>query len=112
MKVFVSNLNEINRIQIGEKLYFLKGSERQTLALPAECPHRGGPLQYGKQCDNGNSIVCPWHEKKLKVCNLAKQSLCMVRVMDELNFVVPKEVQVTTWKEAPIMDYSKENRCE
>lgn len=109
MKVFASNLNEIDRIQIDEKLYFLKLRERQTLALPAECPHRGGPLQYGKQADNGNSIVCPWHENELKVCNLAKRSLCMVRVTDELKFVVPEQARVTTWKEVPLIDYSQEN---
>lgn len=112
MKVFVSNLKQINRIQIGEKLYFLKSSDRQTLLLSAECPHRGGPLQFGKISDNGNSIVCPWHENKFKVCNLANRSLCIVRVRDELRFLVSEEVQVATWKEFPLMDYDKEKACE
>lgn len=83
------------------KNLFLKHTNCRTILLPAECPHRGGPLQYGEQVDNGDSIICPWHENKLKVCNLAKQSLCIVRVKNELKFVIPEEVQVTTWKERP-----------
>ena len=96
MRLIISNIKEMNRLQIGERFYFLKQSDLQTLVLPAECPHRGGPLQYGKQSNDGTSIVCPWHESKLKVCNLAKQSLCVVRVMDELKFLIPEKVQVTT----------------
>ena len=112
MRVFTSNLSEMNRIQIGEKLYFLKHNDRQTLALFSECPHRGGPLHYGTQSDNGNSIVCPWHENKLKICNLTRQSLCTVRVMDKLKFLIPEEMQVTVWKELPLTDYSEEKENE
>jgi nitrite reductase (NADH) small subunit len=112
MRVFTSNLSDINRIQIGRKIYFLKHNDRQTMALFSECPHRGGPLHYGKTSDDDNSIICPWHENKLKICTLTRQSLCMVRVMDELKFLIPEEIQVTTWKEFPIMDYSTEKEHE
>ena len=108
MRVFTSSLSEMNRIQIGEKLYFLKHNDRQTLALFSECPHRGGPLHYGKQSDNGSSIVCPWHENKLKICNLTRQSLCIVRVMDELKFLIPEKAQVTVWKELPLREQQGE----
>jgi nitrite reductase (NADH) small subunit len=112
MRVLSSKLSDTNRIQLNEKGYFIMHSEHQTLALESSCPHRGGPLQYGEQIENSSLIVCPWHENKLKVCNLKRQSLCVVRIMDELNFLVPDKAQVMVWKETPRRSHSEESRNE
>jgi nitrite reductase (NADH) small subunit len=112
MRIFILDLNEINQIKVGENHFFIKRDDLQTLAIPAKCPHRGGPLQYGKQSDDNKFIVCPWHENKLKVCHLTRQSLCTVKVMDKLKFLVPKEIQINIWKEESFINFGKEIKSE
>ncbi len=39
----------------------------QFHALPAKCPHAGGPLDGG-WCTEQGAIVCPWHRYEFDVC--------------------------------------------
>jgi len=33
--------------------------ENEVFAIPARCPHRGGPLAEGYL--DGRTVICPWH---------------------------------------------------
>jgi len=49
---------------IGVVQFLIKKSADQQYAIwPAACPHEGGDLAQGKQCDK-NQIQCPWHGLK------------------------------------------------
>lgn len=37
------------------------------------CPHRGGPLTHGDQ--NEDSLICPWHKKKKRRCEIELYSM-------------------------------------
>ncbi|MDH0646518.1 Rieske 2Fe-2S domain-containing protein [Pseudomonas sp. GD03858] len=98
MKVFHSPDAAINRVQVGETLYFRNSGPKGAQFLPATCPHRGGPLHLGKASGDGQDIVCPWHDIPYKTCRLERKALVSVRVGNQLSFIVPHAVPVETWQ--------------
>jgi nitrite reductase (NADH) small subunit len=47
-------------------------------AVPAKCPHRGGPLHLGEFDAGRTCIRCPWHQGNVKISALTKQELPLV----------------------------------
>ncbi|MFB7631950.1 Rieske 2Fe-2S domain-containing protein [Streptomyces sp. NPDC056149] len=41
--------------------------------MPAQCPHRGGPLHLGRLAPNGKRLVCPWHGGGSSLTRLRRQ---------------------------------------
>ncbi|WP_434605140.1 Rieske 2Fe-2S domain-containing protein [Pseudomonas sp. R1-7] len=88
MKVISLNLAHAHYVAVDEKTYFLKRHPHSTQLLPTECPHRGGPLHMGDVTQDGQSVICPWHDNAYKLCNLEKKSLPTVRVRNVISTVV------------------------
>jgi len=47
-------------VSLGNKALALFRLDERIVAIDAECPHAGGPLQEG--AIEGGCVVCPWHE--------------------------------------------------
>ncbi|WP_407313582.1 Rieske 2Fe-2S domain-containing protein [Pseudomonas sp. nanlin1] len=88
MKAISLNISQANYIAVAQKTYFLKRHQYSTQLLPTTCPHRGGPLHMGEVTADGQSVICPWHDKAYKVCNLEKKSLPTVRVRNQISTVI------------------------
>lgn len=88
MKSITLSLNDTQYVAVDEKTYFLNRRHDATQLLPTTCPHRGGPLHMGEVTQDGESVICPWHENAYKVCNLEKRSLPTVRVKNMISTVV------------------------
>lgn len=52
--------------------YFLLGVDDQLFLVRNACPHRGGPLKFGR-VDEQNRIVCPMHGNAFPVETLLAQ---------------------------------------
>ncbi|WP_119343685.1 Rieske 2Fe-2S domain-containing protein [Facilibium subflavum] len=81
MKIAKIDLDKNNMLIVDDKKYFVlhKPKDNTVKLVPANCPHRGGPLQYGVY-NEAERVICPWHENKYKPCRLAKNKLPYVRV--------------------------------
>lgn len=88
MKSITLSLNDTQYVAVDEKTYFLNRRRDATQLLPTSCPHRGGPLHMGEVTQDGESVICPWHDNAYKVCNLEKKSLPTVRVKNMISTVV------------------------
>jgi nitrite reductase/ring-hydroxylating ferredoxin subunit len=99
MKIVIHPVNAFNMLSVSDKTYFVNQTAYATQILPTTCPHRQGPLHFGKLSDDGVVIVCPWHENKIQVCNLEKKALPSVRTGDTLHVVTPEEATIRMWRE-------------
>lgn len=69
---------------LDDEKYFFIHFEGKCFAIRDKCPHRNGPLSLGKICETSQSIVCPWHENKIKIKALIIKSLSGVKVCDSI----------------------------
>lgn len=88
MKAISLNIDHAHYVAVEERTYFLTRHAYSTQLLPTTCPHRGGPLHMGEMTSEGQNVICPWHDKTYKVCNLEKKSLPTVRVRNQISTVV------------------------
>lgn len=57
---------------VGALEFLLKKQDQTYFVWPAICPHEGGPLEHGTQCDS--QIVCPWHSLRFSAAQLSASS--------------------------------------
>ncbi|WP_455921353.1 Rieske 2Fe-2S domain-containing protein [Pseudomonas putida] len=89
MKSITLDADHTPYLAVGGKTYFLNRQPQSTYLLPTQCPHRGGPLHLGQASDNGQRVICPWHDNAYPLCNLEKKALPTVRVGKRLSTVIP-----------------------
>lgn len=75
MKQVTFDINEFNFMSVGDDEFFLYQIEDDFFMVPAQCPHRGGPLHLGCKVKDGYSITCPWHENTVKERFLMRSAL-------------------------------------
>lgn len=64
---------EENFIEIGGKRFLvLRAEGKGCHTIPANCPHRGGPLHLGEVEDGGRFIKCPWHKTRVSIPQLLR----------------------------------------
>ncbi len=68
---------ETNALELGDDLYFILESPATKMAVPATCPHRGGPLHLGELTADCTRIRCPWHGSTISIKELSKRALPM-----------------------------------
>jgi nitrite reductase/ring-hydroxylating ferredoxin subunit len=49
--------------------YFLLSSEGELYLVPNRCPHRGGPLKFGR-LNGAGELVCPMHGNAFSIASL------------------------------------------
>ncbi|WP_411185089.1 Rieske 2Fe-2S domain-containing protein [Photobacterium rosenbergii] len=100
MSVISFKLDEANRISSDTGGYFVKYTKQDNKywVLPSECPHRSGPLHLGKQCRQTGAIVCPWHENRISMRCLKRNSMPVVVNRDTINIVFSDDSH-KVWKE-------------
>ena len=49
--------------------YFLLSSEGELYLVPNRCPHRGGPLKFGR-LNGAGELVCPMHGAAFSIASL------------------------------------------
>lgn len=98
MKVINIDINESNMVKINDEKYFIYSDEKKSKLLPTMCPHRGGPLHYGKINKEGR-IVCPWHNNTYTKCRLEKKTIPTISINGAISAIVEKTAFVETWFE-------------
>jgi hypothetical protein len=70
--------------------YFLyESTSGRRWLTPADCPHRGGPLNFGS-FESGRCVLrCPWHRMPWSESVLIKRSVPAVRVSAQWIAVMP-----------------------
>ena len=67
-------------IVCGQDRYFLvSDAEKGSFFAPAQCSHRGGPLNFGKATKKRSCIECPWHKMATPIAALERRSLTAMR---------------------------------
>jgi nitrite reductase/ring-hydroxylating ferredoxin subunit len=76
---FVTLEAEQNFIEDRQHAFMLLRTESGELeAVPAKCPHRGGPLHLGSYDAQKQCIRCPWHQSDVKLSTLRARALPLV----------------------------------
>ena len=74
---------------VGEVRYFLyTATSGGRWLVRADCPHRGGPLNFAEYDPERNALRCPWHKLLLPERALLARSAPAVRVRGEWTAVV------------------------
>ncbi len=74
---------------VGEVRYFLyTATSGGRWLIRADCPHRGGPLNFAEYDPERNALRCPWHKLLLPERVLLARSAPAVRVRGEWTAVV------------------------
>jgi hypothetical protein len=73
-EIDITNMAEqvINKTSVGEVGFLVKKNAGEYLIWPEVCPHEGGDLSAGKQCEK-NQIQCPWHGLRFSAIVLSAQ---------------------------------------
>jgi hypothetical protein len=68
-----------NCVNVRGTAYVYARTERGEFVLPAQCPHRGGPLHLASFDDSRSRLVCPWHGRKTSVSRHLRSGIPAVR---------------------------------
>jgi nitrite reductase (NADH) small subunit len=68
--------HQANFVETDEGRYFLRRDDHSAQLLPADCPHRGGPLWLGTLHEG--RVRCPWHENHVSLESLRRRGLPMI----------------------------------
>ena len=98
MQIVTLDLDRFNSISIGARRYFILRREESVLVAPSESPHRGGPLNLGKDSACRTRIVCPWHDTEYPVRTISRQALSAV-VRGRQISILAEDGEVRAWKE-------------
>ena len=72
--------NDGDLIVCGTDRYFLVSDpEKGSFFAPAQCSHRGGPLNFGTPRKKRSCIECPWHKMTTQIAALERRSLTAMR---------------------------------
>ncbi|MBD8512882.1 Rieske 2Fe-2S domain-containing protein [Photobacterium sp. CAU 1568] len=93
MTVISLDSKKNNRLAVNDQKFFIKRVEHdgKVWVLPSECPHRGGPLHLGKQCEKTGAIVCPWHDNRISMHCIKRSSLPAISNKDLVHVVLPND---------------------
>jgi nitrite reductase (NADH) small subunit len=70
------SIDDCNLLRVADQIFFVRTIGGQLHLLPSRCPHRGGPLRFGR-VEDGN-IVCPWHGTRVHFSHCVKKALPIV----------------------------------
>ena len=59
--------------------------------VPADCPHRGGPLNFGTVEPDRHVVRCPWHKMLCSERTLINRSVPAVRVCAQWSAILPEK---------------------
>lgn len=68
-----------NCVVVAGRAYVFARSPRGPFVLPANCPHRGGPLHLADFGADGSRLVCPWHGRLTSVTRWLRDGIPAVR---------------------------------
>lgn len=98
MNIVELDTNKNNRISIDGKDYFTIMRNGKVDIIPTRCPHRGGPLHYGNITQDGEFMVCPWHDNKFKIAKLSCKNFSILRRLNKLILMTEGE-KINIWYE-------------
>lgn len=62
-----------------------------SFILPAQCPHRGGPMHLARLNESCTKLVCPWHGGGVSIARLVKSGIPAVRNGSKVVAVLPHD---------------------
>lgn len=68
-----------NCVVVDGVAYVYARTARGAFLIPAQCPHRGGPLHLASVESGGARLVCPWHGRAQPLPSQAAAGVAFVR---------------------------------
>jgi hypothetical protein len=84
-----------NCVEVAGVPYVYARTAKGSFVLPAQCPHRGGPLHLATLDDAGRA-VCPWHGGVTSTTRLTKKGVPAVRRGNLVTAVFPEPADTET----------------
>ncbi|EAR09351.1 Rieske (2Fe-2S) protein [Reinekea blandensis] len=103
MRVVTFPVDRANRLMIEDKGYFVFKRQNETLCVPTECPHRGGPMHLAKVSDCGEHLVCPWHDNSFSCQSIRRKALPLVQRKGTIKVVAKAQNTIAFWNEDGIV---------
>ena len=104
MRVVTFPADRANRLAIEDKAYFLLKRDKETLCLPTECPHRGGPMHLAQVSECGEKLVCPWHDNSYSCKTMQRKALPLVKRKNKISVVTKVQDAISLWNEEGIVN--------
>jgi len=98
MKVIHLPLDSFNSLAVGETKYFLLQNGAKLVLAPSQCPHRGGPLHFGRRTTCAAKLVCPWHNNAYAIQSMERRALPAIRHGNYIAIVTENE-DIRVWSE-------------
>ncbi len=98
MKVIHLSLDSFNSLAVGATKYFLFQNGAKLVIAPSQCPHRGGPLHFGRRTACATKLVCPWHNNTYAIQLMERRALPAIRHGNHIAIVTGNE-DIRVWNE-------------